>query len=195
MVDLSIWRLWVALILGVVFIVVGRYRWRAQHGQRFSTAEEGKALMIPLRLVGVMLWLYPWLFVLAPGWILWSLVALPEWLHWMGVGGALLVLPWVAWAQQHLGNNVTPTVITRDNHQLITTGPYRWVRHPLYTGGAILFTALALIMGSWLIALVTLVGALFLLLRLPKEEAMLATRFGDTYRAYQQRTGAFVPRL
>jgi len=189
------WRLSIGLIMSGVFILAGGYRWRAQRGQRFSTKQEGLAIMLPLRLVGLAIWLYPWLYVFAPGWIHWSLFPLPAWLRWIGIGGALLTFPWIAWAQQHLGNNVTTTVITRDNHQLITTGPYRWVRHPLYTGGIVFFTALALIMGSWLIALAALLGLCLLLLRLPKEEAMLAARFGDAYRTYQQRTGAFIPRL
>ena len=60
----------------------------------------------------------------------------------------------------------------------------------------IAFACLALVFGiNGQVGLVMVAGAIFLLLRLPKEEAMLADRFGDAYRAYQQQTGRFLPRL
>ncbi|MFP3853298.1 MAG: methyltransferase family protein, partial [Anaerolineales bacterium] len=48
---------------------------------------------------------------------------------------ALVIPPFVHWAQSSLGNNVSPTVITKENLQLVTNGPHRYIRHPLYTAG------------------------------------------------------------
>ena len=77
----------------------------------------------------------------------------------------------------------------------ITTGPYRWVRHPLYTLAALLGVANFLAAANWFFFVMG--GAIFLLLaiRTRKEEENLIARFGDDYRNYMQRTGRFLPRL
>jgi protein-S-isoprenylcysteine O-methyltransferase Ste14 len=95
---------------------------------------------------------------------------------------------------QAIGNNISPTEATRANHQLITSGPYRWIRHPLYTFGTIFVLALAVLTTLWWLALVFLPALLMLLWRVRYEEANLIARFGDEYRVYMQRTGRFLPK-
>ena len=76
------------------------------------------------------------------------------------------------------------------------TGPYQWVRHPLYTTGLTLFVALGLIEASWFVLCVTAVTALFIqLLVIPAEERVLIEKFGEQYRAYMHRTGRLLPRV
>jgi hypothetical protein len=53
----------------------------------------------------------------------------------------------------NLGRNVSETVLTKESHELVTSGPYRWIRHPLYTTGIALFVALGLIAANWFILL------------------------------------------
>ena len=121
--------------------------------------------------------------------------AFPDWLRWVGVGMAALSIPLAYWATRALGNNVTRTVVTRENHELITSGPYRWVRHPLYSVGILFFTGLILIAANWFMMVLVLLTFPMLIIRLPKEEEMLIERFGDAYREYQRRTGRLLPRL
>ena len=183
------------LFLGLV-LMVSRYRRRSQGGKKFSLQEEGWAIAIPLRLAGLVMWLYLPAYLLFPRLMAWSTFTLPLTVRWTALLlAALLIPPFVHWAQTSLGHNVTTTVITKDNHQLVTDGPYRYIRHPLYTAGMAYFLAMSLATGSWLLLAGTLGVFVFLLVRIPKEEAMLSQRFGDEYRDYQDRTGLLLPKL
>jgi protein-S-isoprenylcysteine O-methyltransferase Ste14 len=95
-----------------------------------------------------------------------------------------------------LGRNVTETVLTKESHELVTGGPYRWVRHPLYTTGLMLLLALGLMAGSWFLLLGTaLAFALLRVFVIPREEQALLAKFGERYRTYIQRTGRLVPKV
>ena len=94
-----------------------------------------------------------------------------------------------------LGKNITSTVETREEHELVTSGPYRWVRHPLYTVGTSFFVSLSIVAANWFMGLASLMGLVMLLIRLPKEEEKLIERFGDEYRSYMKRTGRLLPRI
>ncbi|MGW8251833.1 MAG: methyltransferase family protein, partial [Anaerolineales bacterium] len=77
----------------------------------------------------------------------------------------------------------------------VTYGPYRWVRHPLYTVGFMMFIGLSLLAANWFIALMLVLGFVPLAMRTPIEEAHLVERFGDEYRRYMRRTGRYLPRF
>jgi protein-S-isoprenylcysteine O-methyltransferase Ste14 len=134
-------------------------------------------------------------YMINPAWMAWSPVPLPAWLRWTEaalapVGAALLV-----WTFRALGPNLTDTVVTRRSHTLVTRGPYRFIRHPLYDAAAVLAVAMSLMMANWF-TLVTGASAVVLLaVRSRTEEDKLLARFGDSYRAYCSQTGRFVPRI
>jgi protein-S-isoprenylcysteine O-methyltransferase Ste14 len=94
-----------------------------------------------------------------------------------------------------LGLNITDTVVTRREHTLITQGPYRWIRHPLYTFGALLFLSLSLVTEIWLIPLLAIPTMAILVRRTSIEEKALQKRFGKEFSLYSARTGRFFPRL
>ena len=95
-----------------------------------------------------------------------------------------------------LGQNVSETVLTKQEHHLVESGPYKWVRHPLYTTGVSLFIALGLMQSSWFVVFMSVVAVLLLrLLVIPAEESALMAKFGDQYRAYMRRTGRLLPRV
>jgi protein-S-isoprenylcysteine O-methyltransferase Ste14 len=83
----------------------------------------------------------------------------------------------------------------REEHQLVTQGIYKWVRHPLYSVAALFFLSFALIAANGFIAAAIIVVFFFLLLRLPQEEERLIEHFGDDYREYMVQTGRFLPRM
>ncbi len=81
-----------------------------------------------------------------------------------------------------------------DDHQLITTGPYRRLRHPSYAGSLLTLAGIGLALGSWLSLLLAVLGALIgFTRRIQIEEAALQTRFGAAYTAWAQRTWRLVP--
>ena len=135
-------------------------------------------------------------YVIDPDWMAWSALALPSWLRWAGAATAVLAVPSTWWVFRNIGSNVSETVLTKDNHELVTSGPYRWVRHPLYTVSLILILSIGIMAASWFILALT--GIAVVLVRslvIPREESELLAKFGDDYKKYQARTGRIVPRL
>ncbi|MBB3226874.1 protein-S-isoprenylcysteine O-methyltransferase Ste14 [Luteibacter sp. Sphag1AF] len=92
-----------------------------------------------------------------------------------------------------LGRNWSATVQLKQEHELITHGPYRWVRHPIYTGFLLLFLGNAFMVGDWrgLLAVAIVLISFWRKLRL--EETWLAAHFGQVYRDYQSHTKALIP--
>ncbi|HLE13974.1 MAG TPA: isoprenylcysteine carboxylmethyltransferase family protein [Anaerolineales bacterium] len=164
-------------------------------GEQLDRSEEGKALRITLRLGGLLLWLTLIAYLINPVWMGWASYASPVWLRWLGMLTAGTGLALTFWMFRSLGKNITDTVVTRREHQLVTHGPYRWIRHPLYTFGTLFYLGLGLIAASWLIMLMACLAFFLLSLRTPKEEAQLLARFGDEYADYTESTGRYLPKL
>ena len=116
-------------------------------------------------------------------------------LRWLGVVLGMLVVLGVRWVLASLGRNVSETVLTKSDHALVTTGPYRWVRHPLYSTGVALILAIGLMLASWMVLGFALAAAaLILTVVIPQEEQRLVEAFGDDYRRYMADTGRLLPR-
>ena len=157
--------------------------------------EEGWPLAVALRASGFAMWLSVLAYVINPRWMRWSRLHLPPSLRWAGAATGFASLPLFYRIFGSLGENVTPTAGTRKDHKLVTTGPYRWVRHPLYSAGAAFAVALNLLVANWFTTASGTTALTLLLMRLPKEEEELIERFGDEYREYAERTGRLFPRL
>lgn len=83
-----------------------------------------------------------------------------------------------------------------DDHKLVTSGPYKWVRHPMYAITNVLVCLAFLITANWIVFLVSLAtytGTTVWRVTLGPEEKQLLEKFGDEYREYQQHTGAMLP--
>ena len=99
------------------------------------------------------------------------------------------------WARRHLGSNWSGEITIKVGHQLIRSGPYRLLRHPIYTGLLAMYAGTALVTGEWL-AIIGLAMAGFAYWRkIRLEEANLNAAFGSDYDAYRQKTWALVPGL
>jgi protein-S-isoprenylcysteine O-methyltransferase Ste14 len=100
------------------------------------------------------------------------------------------------WAISTLGRFFTLNVQVSDDQPVVTTGPYRWVRHPSYTADLVAFTGIGLALGNWLalLAAVTL-PLLGLLIRIRVEEKALFAKLGEPYRAYAHDKKRLVPRV
>lgn len=129
------------------------------------------------------------------GWLDWAALGLPGWLRWLGVGFLAGGLALFVWTHQTLGRNWSGVLEIYDSHTLVTDGPYRLVRHPMYTafllcGIGILLTSANAILGSNLV-----IVAVMLVVRIPAEERMLTEHFGEAYREIMSSTGRLLPRL
>jgi protein-S-isoprenylcysteine O-methyltransferase Ste14 len=185
----------IILLSAVTISVYFRSKADRDSGEKVPTKDEGKPIFLALRLGGLLLWLSPLLYAISPAWMAWSKMGLPDWFRWMGVAAGLASLGLIYWMFKSIGTGITPTVATRQEHRLSTSGPYRWIRHPLYTFGTLAFLSLGVIADSWFILLLATLAFILLAMRTPNEEAHLIAKFGDEYRAYMRRTGRYLPRL
>src|SRR5438477_3393815 len=99
------------------------------------------------------------------------------------------------WARIALGSNWSGTVTIKSGHQLIRRGPYRWIRHPIYTGmlAALLATAIAQGLLSGLLGFAFVFLALYR--KAMREESFLSQEFGEGFIKHRQHTGMFLPRF
>lgn len=193
----NIFRILVGLIFITALSISGYFRRKAdrESGEKISRSVDGTAMMTAIRIGGLLLWLSPIMYVINPQWMNWSKIGLPEAVRWIGVGLGIICVFGIYWLFSSIGTGITPTSATRQEHKLSTSGPYRWIRHPLYTFGTGLFITMGLISDNWFLASLGLMTFLLMAIRTPKEEANLIEKFGDEYRAYMKRTGRFLPKL
>jgi protein-S-isoprenylcysteine O-methyltransferase Ste14 len=103
------------------------------------------------------------------------------------VGMALLI-----WARQHLGRNWSQTVAVKEGHELVTSGPYRYLRHPMYSGGLLAAIGSAITAGGAWVFLFVILGALFLG-RVGAEDRLMERQFPNEYPEYKRHTKALIP--
>jgi protein-S-isoprenylcysteine O-methyltransferase Ste14 len=187
----------IMIFLFVMLACTGIYhRLRAAHSdEKISRREEGLFILITLRLFGFSAWVGFMVLMIHPAWMQWSNLSLPLWIRWTGAAMAILAVPLFHWMLHSLGTNITDTVVTRKEATLVTQGPYRWVRHPMYSITTLLFAGFTLMTANWFLGFTGLVTMTLLMLRTSKEEQFLIKRFGDSYRDYMRTTGRFFPRL
>lgn len=113
----------------------------------------------------------------------------------VALGMVVAGLAITVWARRHIGQFWSARVMLKEGHELIQTGPYARVRHPIYSGVFLALLGTALFVGEWR----ALLGALIVLIahwqKARREEALLEGQFGEVYREYCERTGALLPRL
>jgi protein-S-isoprenylcysteine O-methyltransferase Ste14 len=180
-VILSLWGAW------ALYWVVSASATRPT--QRRESLLSRLAHVIPLLVGGVLISWHqvPWPWLAARLW--------PRSFALYGLGVALLAagLAFAVWARVHLGRNWSGTVTIKEGHELIRSGPYAWVRHPIYTGilAAVLGTAVA--SGTVHAALGVLVIAAALLRKLRIEESFLREAFPGEYPGYCAEVPALIP--
>jgi protein-S-isoprenylcysteine O-methyltransferase Ste14 len=100
------------------------------------------------------------------------------------------------WISRSTGKKVSETKLIKEDLDLVTSGPYRWVRHPLYSGALTLLFSISLVFGDWILLGYSLAGfIIFRILVIPAEEQQLLETFGEEYEYYQRRTGRLFPRI
>jgi len=169
------------------------YWWAASRGAKPAERQEplGSRLLhvLPLLLAVGLLWpdqvlgsflnerLFPW----AP------------WQFWLAALITAAGLLFAVWARVHLARNWSGTVTIKRDHELIASGPYAIVRHPIYTGLLAAFIGSAMARGEWrgVLAVLVVWAAFWRKLRL--EERWMTERFGERYTAYKRRVPALVP--
>jgi protein-S-isoprenylcysteine O-methyltransferase Ste14 len=134
-------------------------------------------------------------YIIAPGTFRFAyIVDFPQWLRWIGffmLGSGILLL---RAAHHHLGLSFSSFVALKEEQALVETGPYRTIRHPIYTAYFINYLGGGLLAGNIILTAVpTACFVLMVAFRIHEEEAMLMEAYGERYKAYMGRTGRFLP--
>lgn len=188
------------IILPVLIIsfAVHRGYYVRKHGEEQNTLkkrEEGLTSKLA-GLLGMIGFVAILMYAIRPTWLAWSSLPLPLWLRWTGVGMALLGFKLLQWAQLTLGKNWSDTPRMIKEQSLITSGPYQYIRHPIYTAFLLILGSTFLISANWLIGIAWIgMTVLEVASRIGFEENLMLEYFGDQYREYMKRTGRLLPKL
>jgi protein-S-isoprenylcysteine O-methyltransferase Ste14 len=194
-----------ALFIALVFIgtsIRGYYTRKMQKiQQRLSVKErikeivraEGRASAVLLMVQGIYLIVLLPPYLLFPSNFLLFQMPFPGWLRWAGVGLGCLSSPFLAWVHYVLNKEWSVTLKLQADHKLVTSGPYRRIRHPMYTVHLAYFLSWVLVSANFLFLMYYVLAILLITLRIPKEERMMLEKFGEEYRAYMKRTGRLLP--
>jgi protein-S-isoprenylcysteine O-methyltransferase Ste14 len=113
----------------------------------------------------------------------------------VGLVLTLAGLAFTVWARIHLGQFWSARVGLKEDHELIQSGPYAWVRHPIYSGILVAVIGSAVVAGDYRALLAVVLVWVGLSLKARREEKLLSEHFGEAFVQYRQRTGALVPKF
>ena len=178
-------------------VISGYYRKRArQSGETIPRRAEGSTTLLLRMMMALIVAASFFAYVFAPTWLAWSALELPMWLRVAAAVIALGTLPAIRWMFVSIGANISETILTKRSHQMVTHGPYRWIRHPLYAFALLLLFSLALLASNWFLLAFPCIGlVVFRFIVIPREEVNLIKVFGEQYEEYRRRTGALIPRF
>jgi protein-S-isoprenylcysteine O-methyltransferase Ste14 len=195
--DSTIKFLFAALFVSFMAIRVYYHRKAQVEGGEFTYREKHLAVVNVLRQIGAIILLGTFVsYFVKPEWLGWASIPLPLWMRWVGVAVGYGSVRFIWWTQASLGKNFNTTLHARKDHTLVTHGPFRWIRHPMYSGLFLFTASWLLISANWVVGLPGLLSlTLIVINRLRHEEATMIELFGDQYREYMRHTGRFLPRV
>lgn len=192
--DVS-FRIALGFILGSLFAI--RLFYQLQSGRDRSVKEFEGPVNVAVRAIGGLLGMSLLIaYLVNPSWMKWSSMHLPSPVRWVGAPLGILGLALLLWVHRSLGENFRATLHLRQQHTLTTSGPYQWIRHPMYTAFFVIILSFYLLSANWAIGLIFAGGLTGVIInRIAKEERLMHARFGSEYEAWANRTGRFLPRL
>lgn len=186
----------ILILMYTVFSIIRiRYQVRARKAGLVTVISESRKYSILLSLLICYEVVTLFLFLLYPEALSFAMLPLPLWLQILGIiiGAAALLL--FIWVHRHLGKNFSINLKVYSEQQLVYTGPYSRVRHPMYTAFYMLHIAAFLLTANWFIGVTWIAGlTVIIFLRIGREEKMMLEIFGDRYMVYMERTGRFLPK-
>ncbi|MBN1813257.1 MAG: isoprenylcysteine carboxylmethyltransferase family protein [Anaerolineae bacterium] len=194
----TIFRLLLAVATLAMLIIRVYYQSKVLHdkGRRIEVREGGFSL-IAGSIAALTAVLFGAEYIFCRGFFAFAyLLQYPEWLRWLGVVGLGLGIGLLWWSHHHLGRSFHSLVVEKENQELVKTGPYRWIRHPIYTAYLMNYVGGGLLSSNVVLTVVpVLMFAILVGLRMGKEEEMLKGEFGAEYSEYMKETGRLLPRI
>jgi protein-S-isoprenylcysteine O-methyltransferase Ste14 len=189
------------IIFSVLFIVFlferGYFQFKAMRvsgeARKWGENKIRLAGMVLLFLAGQIWVIGTFIYIFNPVFLAWTIYSLPIWVRWLGAAIALAGMVLEFSTQLHLGRNYSTTLHISEEQSLVTTGPYRHIRHPMYTALFTVGIGLGLLSTSWYFLLPFIVTAIVVAFRVEREEEAMIEKFGGEYVQYMGRTGRFFP--
>ncbi len=160
-----------------------------------SMENEGKSSVMLRAFLAPALFLGPTLYVIYPKWVSYFKIPLSSPLRLAATGVTLTSLPFLYWIHYHLGTFWSSDLEVQEEHQLVTSGLYQWIRHPMYTALLLFYAGTSLTAANWLVLIPNFASIIIMLSRIEKEEEMLFRKFGEEYLDYMESTGTLLPKL
>ena len=184
-------------ILFLIFLFERGYfqlksRIRSRKGSKYL---EGKKIQLVLIIIGQIWIIGIFLYIVFPETHEWFILGLPSWLTIVGLVLTVIGMIFEFYTQLSLGKHFSAYLHIREDHKLISNGPYRFIRHPMYTALTMVLLGLFFTSSNIYVGLPLPVFLVVIALRVGKEENVLVEQFGDEYRNYMIRTGRFLPKI
>lgn len=187
---MSDWRYWLVVAAWVVWDGYWIYSARGVKRARSEEPWTSRGPVVLGLLLSPLLMLAPWWFGSFMGQ---RFLAENDFIYFLGMALLAFGVYWAFWARHTLGSNWSGRVTIKEDHELVTRGPYRYVRHPIYTGVLFAFLGSAIALGH--------MGGLFALAimlsifayKMGLEEKVLDEHFGDKYADYRKTTRKLIP--
>lgn len=183
-------------IIKAIWLLFALYwLWSARHvkapERRESRLLQFAKYWLPLIIGGALLGSGDWY----GGWLKWRFLPESDLIRLLGCAMALAGVLLACWARRVLGSNWSVSVQLKREHDLIESGPYRWMRHPIYSGLILAFLGTAVLIGELRALIAVAIVAVSFWFKLRLEERWLGEQFGATYSDYMRRVKALVPGL
>jgi protein-S-isoprenylcysteine O-methyltransferase Ste14 len=180
---------WIRLI----WVAVGIY-WlvEARGGKKVAKTEPTASRVLHLVLIAAAFALlfaeFPRVGILGARWL-----PLQSWFGWLGFGLTAAGCAFAVWARLHLGANWSATVTVKKEHELVRSGPYTVVRHPIYSGFLLAILGTAVALGEVRGVLALLLAFVGWFTKSQTEEKFMSEQFGPAYVRYRQEVKRLIP--
>lgn len=187
----------------LLLLLVGFVAHRAYYTRKFPPKEEetltkmsAGTLSKLANILSVVALLSSLIYIVYPSLISWAIAPFPTWIRWSGLIIALAGFGILEWSHRALAANWSDQPRLMNNQVLVKTGPYQWVRHPIYTAFLLILGSSLLTTANWLVGLAWLSSVIIdIRERVVFEEGVMQKRFGQEYEIYRLKSGRLFPKF
>ena len=191
-----IFRALMAVAFVAMFGIRIYFQSRVLHEEREIKIQENKLSLVAGSIAALITLVFGAEYLFFPGTFSFTyLLDYPDWLRWLGVLILTAGITLLGTAHYHLDQSFYSLVVSKEEHQLVTSGPYRWIRHPIYTAYLMNYMGGGLLASNLVLTFIPVIFfGLMIINRIPREEALMREEFGQEYIDLEAQTGRLLPR-
>jgi protein-S-isoprenylcysteine O-methyltransferase Ste14 len=191
-----IWAAFISSVIWLIYFSSGARKSARRTKERI--VPENRMHIIALIIFAPIWWYAIISYIFMPGWIAFFSIALPEWFRIVIMVVATAGAAFTMWSYRTIGKDWVHAMepkkfASRKRGALITTGPYKYVRNPIYLGLSVFVISMSLLAANWLLLVPSVALIIIVYKQVPNEERMLKKRFGKEYLEYMKRTPGIFP--